>query len=116
MTDTISLTDYPPRDLAGYGRFPPNPNWPNGAKIAVNFVINYEEGGENSLDNGDAQAESNLQETGPVCAPTYYIYASTDSCALETSLGWRARPSDGEPIRIRLSSRNVASVEPLREA
>lgn len=63
---TNQLTDYPPRDLAGYGRFPPNPNWPNGAKVAVNFVINYEEGGENSLDNGDLQAESNLQETGPV--------------------------------------------------
>ncbi|KAF8972563.1 chitin deacetylase [Flammula alnicola] len=65
MSAPISLTNYPPRDFAGYGRFPPNPKWPNGAKIAVNFVINYEEGGENSLDNGDAQAESNLQETGP---------------------------------------------------
>lgn len=66
MSATDYLTDYPPRDLTGYGRFPPNPNWPNGAKVAINFVINYEEGGENSLDNGDRQAESNLQETGPV--------------------------------------------------
>ncbi|KAF8168452.1 hypothetical protein B0H34DRAFT_59488 [Crassisporium funariophilum] len=65
MTSSVSLTNYPPRDFAGYGRHPPNPNWPNGAKIAVNFVINYEEGGENTLDNGDAQAEANLQETGP---------------------------------------------------
>jgi allantoinase len=36
----------PPRDLVGYGRVPPTFNLPNGAKIAVNFVINYEEGGE----------------------------------------------------------------------
>ena len=73
-TDTVSLTNFPPRDLTGYGRFPPNPKWPNGAKIAVNFVINYEEGGENSLDNGDAQAESNLQETGPVSCIYHSIW------------------------------------------
>ncbi|KJA21918.1 carbohydrate esterase family 4 protein [Hypholoma sublateritium FD-334 SS-4] len=62
---TVDLTNFPPRDFRGYGRDPPNPNWPNGAKIAVNFVINYEEGGENTLDNGDAQAEAMLQEVGP---------------------------------------------------
>lgn len=62
------LTNFSPRDFLGYGRNPPNPNWPNSAKIAVNFVINYEEGGESTLDNGDAQGETNLQEVGPVCA------------------------------------------------
>lgn len=62
----VDLTNFAPRDFRGYGRNPPNPNWPNGAKIAVNFVINYEEGGENTLDNGDAQAEAMLQEVGPV--------------------------------------------------
>lgn len=64
-SSNVNLTNYAPRDLKGYGRNPPNPNWPGGAKIAVNFVINYEEGGENTLDNGDAQAEAMLQEVGP---------------------------------------------------
>ncbi len=36
-----------PRDLAGYGRNPPHARWPGGARIAVQFVLNYEEGGEN---------------------------------------------------------------------
>jgi len=42
-----------PRDLIGYGRNPPNPRWPNNAKLAVQFVINYEEGGENCILDGD---------------------------------------------------------------
>ncbi len=42
-----------PRDLIGYGRNPPHANWPNKAKIAVQFVLNYEEGGENSVLHGD---------------------------------------------------------------
>ena len=37
-----------PRDMVGYGRTPPDPAWPGDARIAVQFVINYEEGGENS--------------------------------------------------------------------
>ncbi|MEP2653422.1 MAG: allantoinase, partial [Paraglaciecola sp.] len=36
-----------PRDLIGYGQNPPHPKWPKKAKIAVQFVLNYEEGGEN---------------------------------------------------------------------
>ncbi|OSP56501.1 allantoinase PuuE [Pseudoruegeria sp. SK021] len=51
-----------PRDLAGYGPTPPDPQWPNGAKIAVQFVINYEEGGENNLLHGDAASEAFLSE------------------------------------------------------
>ena len=38
-----------PRDLVGYGRHAPDPRWPDGARIAVQFVINYEEGGENCI-------------------------------------------------------------------
>lgn len=42
--DRLAGTKYDfPRNLTGYGRHPPNPQWPNGAKIAVSFVINYEE-------------------------------------------------------------------------
>jgi OHCU decarboxylase len=51
-----------PRDLAGYGRTPPQPRWPHGARIAVQFVINYEEGGENNILHGDAASEAFLSE------------------------------------------------------
>ena len=45
---TYDSTASYPRDLAGYGRNPPHAQWPGGARIAVQFVLNYEEGGENS--------------------------------------------------------------------
>ena len=51
-----------PRDLRGYGRTPPDPAWPGGARVAVQFVINYEEGAENSILHGDAGAETFLSE------------------------------------------------------
>jgi len=50
------------RDLIGYGAAPPDPRWPDGARIAVQFVINYEEGAENSVLNGDAGSEAFLSE------------------------------------------------------
>jgi putative urate catabolism protein len=53
--------DYP-RDMIGYGRTPPDPRWPGGALVAVQFVINYEEGGENSVLHGDAASEAFLSE------------------------------------------------------
>ncbi|AXI03499.1 allantoinase PuuE [Aquirhabdus parva] len=56
-----SITSYP-RDLIGYGATPPHANWPNGARIAVQFVLNYEEGGENSILHGDAGSEQFLSE------------------------------------------------------
>ncbi|HSF91746.1 MAG TPA: polysaccharide deacetylase family protein, partial [Paracoccaceae bacterium] len=51
-----------PRDMYGYGQNVPNANWPGGAKIAVQFVINYEEGGENNVLHGDAASEAFLSE------------------------------------------------------
>ncbi|KAI9328282.1 hypothetical protein BDR26DRAFT_59141 [Obelidium mucronatum] len=50
------------RDLAGYGRTPPNFKWPNDSFIAVSFVLNYEEGGENTVFNGDSHSEVFLNE------------------------------------------------------
>lgn len=50
------------RDLVGYGATPPDARWPGGARIAVQFVINYEEGAENSVLNGDKGSESFLSE------------------------------------------------------
>ncbi|KAH8812241.1 possibe polysaccharide deacetylase [Xylogone sp. PMI_703] len=61
--DPLQGTKYDfPRDHVGYGRKAPDPQWPNGAKIAVSFVINYEEGSERSTQNGDAQSENRLWE------------------------------------------------------
>ena len=51
-----------PRDLVGYGRDVPHAQWPDGARVAVQFVINYEEGGENCLLHGDAASEAFLSE------------------------------------------------------
>jgi len=50
------------RDFVGYGRRPPDPRWPNGAHVAVNFVINYEEGGEYAVPDGDPASEAGLTE------------------------------------------------------
>ena len=57
----MPLSSYP-RDLTGYGRNPPHPHWPGEARIAVQFVLNYEEGGENCILHGDAASEAFLSE------------------------------------------------------
>ena len=51
-----------PRDMKGYGRAIPDPRWPGGAYVAVQFVLNYEEGGENCILHGDAASEAFLSE------------------------------------------------------
>ena len=51
-----------PRDLVGYGEHPPHPRWPGDARLCVQFVINYEEGGENNILHGDAASEAFLSE------------------------------------------------------
>ena len=53
--------DYP-RDMIGYGATPPEANWPGGARLALSFVINYEEGGENNILHGDRASETFLSE------------------------------------------------------
>ena len=55
------MKDYP-RDLIGYGRTPPHAQWPGGARIALQFVLNYEEGSENNVLHGDAGSETFLSE------------------------------------------------------
>ena len=57
MTDTAY-----PRDLRGYGRNPPDPQWPGGARVAVRFVVNFEEGGENNILHGDPASEAFLSD------------------------------------------------------
>ena len=55
------MNDYP-RDMIGYGRNPPHAGWPGDARVAVQFVLNYEEGGENNVLHGDPGSEQFLSE------------------------------------------------------
>jgi allantoinase len=67
-------TAHYPRDLAGYGRHVPHAQWPGKARIAVQFVLNYEEGGENSVLHGDAGSEQFLSEMfNPASYPERHI-------------------------------------------
>lgn len=59
---TLDAGEGYPRDLRGFGRTPPNPDWPNDAVLALQFVVNYEEGGERCLLHGDGESESFLSE------------------------------------------------------
>jgi putative urate catabolism protein len=64
------MTDSYPRNLIGYGRTPPHANWPGNARIAVQIVLNYEEGGENCVLHGDNASETFLSEM--IGAPAIY--------------------------------------------
>ena len=70
------------RDLKGYGRTPPNPEWPGGARVAVSFVINFEEGAEMSLSAGDGFSEKVYEVTDEVtgvadlCMETHFAYGT----------------------------------------
>src|ERR1700684_4118124 len=55
-------TQHYPRDLVGYGRHPPHARWPGDARIALQFVLNYEEGAENCVLDGDSGSEVFLSE------------------------------------------------------
>jgi allantoinase len=62
--DNTMLYSSAARDLVGYGEFPPDPQWPGDAVIAVNFNLNVEGGGESTLANGDAVSEGMLNDIG----------------------------------------------------
>lgn len=61
FSTSLNTSDYP-RDLAGYGPKRPKPKWPGSARVALQFVLNYEEGGENSVLHGDKASEAFLSE------------------------------------------------------
>ena len=79
------MSDYP-RDLIGYANNPPDPQWPNNARLAVNFVINYEEGSEYSIPDGDGFSEAGLTES-----PSSTIPHGTRDLAAETLFEYGAR-------------------------
>jgi len=74
MPTTYDTTLPYPRDLVGYGRNPPHAQWPGNARIAVQFVLNYEEGGENAVLHGDAGSEQFLSEMfNPAAYPARHL-------------------------------------------
>jgi peptidoglycan/xylan/chitin deacetylase (PgdA/CDA1 family) len=73
-THTYDSTAPYPRDLIGYGADPPHARWPGGARVAVQFVLNYEEGGENCVLHGDAGSEQFLSEMfNPAAYPERHL-------------------------------------------
>jgi allantoinase len=71
---TYDSTGAYPRDLVGYGRNPPHARWPGHARIAVQFVLNYEEGGENCVLHGDPGSEQFLSELfNPASYPARHL-------------------------------------------
>src|SRR5262249_19160938 len=72
--ETTRMTPRYPRDLHGYGANPPDPKWPGQARVARQFVLNYEEGGENSVLHGDAGSEQFLSEMfNPASYPSRHL-------------------------------------------
>ncbi len=119
------MADTYPRDMIGYGRQTPDPRWPEGALIAVQFVINYEEGGENCILHGDAASEMFLSEiVGADAWPgqrhpnmeSFYEYGSRAGFWRL----WRTFQSRGLPVTVYGVSmalqRNPEAVAAMKEA
>ena len=87
------------RDFVGYGATPPDPKWPGGARLALNFVLNYEEGGENTPLEGDPASEAFLHEV---------VGAPAD--------GRPAEPEHRVDVRVRQPRRLLARAPDLRQA
>jgi len=96
----MSFDPHYPRDLIGYGRHPVQADWPGQARVAVQFVLNYEEGGENCVLHGDPGSEQFLSEiVGAAAYPdrhmrsrstnTARVPASGASCANSRSAACR---------------------------
>lgn len=86
----MNQTSRYPRDLKGHGRHPPDARWPGGARVAVQFVLNYEEGSENSVLHGDAGSEQFLSEMfNPPSYPARHLsMESIFECGARVGL-WR---------------------------
>ena len=75
-----------PRDLIGYGANPPDPQWPGDARLAVQIVMNYEEGSEYSIPDGDERSETYLTEVpGASLGPNKRISSSNPFTSMEAA-------------------------------
>ncbi|MBO1359558.1 allantoinase PuuE [Acetobacter sacchari] len=114
-----------PRDLAGYGQTPPDARWPGGARVAVQFVVNYEEGAENSVLHGDPASEAFLSEmVGARAIPGARAMAMESLYEYGSRAGfWRLRRlfvERGLPVTVfgvaMAMARNPAAVEAMLSA
>ncbi|PXW60476.1 putative urate catabolism protein [Methylobacterium sp. B4] len=114
-----------PRDWIGYGRTPPHPRWPNEARVAVQFVLNYEEGGESCILDGDDASEGYLTEVVPTQPWPGRRHMSVESVyAYGARAGfwrlWRLLAGRGVPVTVfgvtRALERNPEAVAAMREA
>ena len=71
----------PTRDLVGYAANPPDPKWPNGPRVPVNFVVNYEEGSEPSVQDGDGYTE--LEEYLNFMSEPHYLTTPGKSVSVD---------------------------------
>ena len=119
------MTDPYPRDLVGYGRETPDPKWPGDARIAMQFVINYEEGGENCILHGDAASEAFLSEivgAQPLPGRRHMNMESMYEYGSRAGFWrlWRLFTARGLPITVygvaTALQRNPAAVAAMREA
>jgi putative urate catabolism protein len=114
-----------PRDLRGYGRNPPRANWPGGARIAVQIVLNYEEGGENCILHGDSASEAFLSELiGAQPWPGLRHMSMESNFEYGSRVGfwrlWRLFQARGVPVTVfgvaTALARNPEAVAAMREA
>ena len=111
-----------PRDLIGYGETPPHPRWPGDARIAVQFVLNYEEGAERAILHGDACSEFFLSEmvgTAPISGMRHMSMESLYEYGARAGF-WRIRrlfDAYGLPLTVfgvaQAMERNPAAVEAM---
>jgi putative urate catabolism protein len=114
-----------PRDLVGYGRHPPDPRWPGGARVALQFVLNYEEGGERNILHGDATSEAFLSDVlGAVPWPGQRHMNVESMYEYGSRAGfwrlWRLFQERGMPVTVfavaTALARNPQAVAAMREA
>ena len=106
----MSATARYPRDLIGHGAHPPHARWPGDARIAVQFVLNYEEGGENSVLHGDAGSEQFLSEmyNPPAFAARHLSMESIYEYGSRAACGASCANSSAAACRSRCSASRMA--------
>ncbi len=113
------MTNAAPRDFVGYGDRRPPARWPNGARIAVQFVLNYEEGGERHVDDGDATSEVFLSEVlGAAPYPARHMSVESSFEYGSRAGAWRVLDSFSErglPLTVFAVAQALARNQPLAD-
>ncbi|HYU11673.1 MAG TPA: polysaccharide deacetylase family protein [Stellaceae bacterium] len=108
------------RDFVGYGATPPHPRWPGGARVAVNFVINFEEGSELSYPEGDGVSETGLIESASTDAGNRRDLAAESMFEYGARVGWwrlhRIFTRFGVPVTLFACARALAANPPAAAA